>query len=226
MLKNPVDFSQIKAVLYDFDGTLLDSNELIAESWRHTVKSLAGREISDDEIRSSLGEMLADSMRRLVPEADPDTARDFYREYQREIFLDRISLFDGTKETLNALKEAGYKNALATSRLKTSTFRALDWFGITDCFDTILTANDTDKFKPDPTPIFMVLDTLGCRPEEAIFIGDTVHDIEAGAAAGVFTLLVDWSFALPPGPVRDNAPAPDGVLKRMQDIPELLGVKK
>jgi len=214
----------IKAVLWDFDGTLLDSNEVIAESWRHTVMSFVGRDVSDDELRRTFGEMLIDSMRWLVPEVDPVEAVDFYREYQKEIFLDRIRLFDGTEEVLRALKKAGYKNAIVTSRLKRSTHRALNKFGLTELFDAVLTASDTDKFKPDPEPIYMILDMIGCSPGEAIFVGDTSHDIEAGKNAGMFTVLVDWSDALPPGKIRDAAPAPDAIIEKLTDLYELLGI--
>jgi len=223
-LKGGIDLSHIKAVLWDFDGTLLDSNDVIAESWRHTVMSFVGRDVSDEELRQTFGEMLIDSMRWLVPEVDPVEAVDFYREYQRGIFLDRIRLFDGTEEVLRVLNKAGYKNAIVTSRLERSTFRALEKFGLTDFFDAILTASDTDKFKPDPTPIYMILDMIGCKPEESIFIGDTSNDIEAGKNAGIFTVLVGWSDALPVGKIRDEAPVPDVVIEKLTDIPVLLGL--
>jgi pyrophosphatase PpaX len=218
------DLSHIKAILWDLDGTLLDSNDVIAESWQHTVMSYAGRNVTDDEIRRTFGEMLIDSMRWMLPEADPYEALDFYRTYQRTIFLDRISLFGGTEEVLGTLNDAGFKNAIVTSRLKTSTYRALDKFGLTDLFDAVLTADDTEKFKPDPAPLFQILDMIGCKAGEAIFIGDTRQDMEAGKSAGIFTILVDWSDALPPGKIREEATAPDIVIEKLTDIPVLLGL--
>ena len=216
-------FSHIKTVLFDFDGTLADTNELIVDSWRHTAMKTAGRDISDDEIRTTLGELLIDSMRRILPETDAEEALETYRVYQRELYLDRIRLYDGAEETLRTLKEAGYKVALVTSRMKSSTERGLAHFGLDGYFDAVLTASDTDKFKPDPEPLLMILETISSRPEEAIYIGDTTHDIEAGRAAGVFTILVDWSFALPPEE-RAGAPRPDMVIKKMKDVLTLLGL--
>jgi len=215
--------SHIKTVLFDFDGTLVDTNGLIVDSWRHTVMTMAGRDIGDDEIRTTLGELLIDSMRRILPEADAGEALEVYRVYQRELFLDRIRLFDGAEETLRALKEAGYKVALVTSRMKGSTEKGLAHFGLDGFFDAILTASDADKAKPDPEPLLMILETIASGPEEAIYIGDTVHDIEAGLAAGVFTILVDWSFALPPEE-RAGAPEPDMVIKGLKDVLTLLGL--
>lgn len=216
-----LDKTRITTVLFDFDGTIMDTNGLIADSWRYTVLSLAGRSVSDDEIRSSLGEPLVDSMRRLIPETGAEHAVDVYREYQRDKYLESIRLFGGVKETLLALREAGYKTALVTSRMKSSTERALAHFELAELFDAVLTANDTDKFKPDPEPVYAILERVGSKPEEAILIGDTRHDIEAGRAAGVFTVLAGWSFALPPEK-RAAAPAPDAVIEKMQDIVEIL----
>ena len=211
----------INTVIFDLDGTLIDTNDLVADSWRYTVKKLTGKDITDDEIRGTLGEILLDSMRRIMPEIDPDTALEVYRAYQRDIFLDSIKLYDGTAEVLAALHGAGIKNAILTSRLRTSTEKAMAHFGIRELFDAVLTASDTKIFKPDPAPVYLILDMLGSKAEDAMIVGDSIHDVEAGLAAGVFTVLVDWSCALPPER-RADAPAPDAVIEKMQDLLTLL----
>ena len=223
-MKKQFDPSNINTVLFDFDGTLLDSNGLIADTWRHTVRNFTGKEISDDEIRDTIGEMLIDSMRRMMPEVNPEEAVEFYRVYQRGIFLDRVRLFEGTEKVLRALKAAGFKTAIVTNRLKSSTHNALEHFEITELFDFILTASEMEKFKPDPEPIYKALEQLNSKPEEAIFVGDSNHDIEAGNAAGVFTILVNWSFGLPPGELRENASEPDTTISELEEILVLLGV--
>jgi len=211
----------INTVIFDLDGTLIDTNELITDTWRHTVKTLTGSDISDDVIRGTMGEVLPDSMRRIMPGIDIEEALDVYRDFQRDRFLSSIKLYEGVEEALRAIHEAGYKNAILTSRMRTSTEKGLAFLGIADLFDAVLTANDTKIFKPDPAPVYQVLDILGARPEEAMFVGDTVHDIEAGLAAGVFTVLVDWSYALPPEK-REGAPSPDAVIENMEDLLKLL----
>jgi len=211
----------INTVVFDMDGTLIDTNELIFDSWRYTIRTLAGRDATEEEIRKTLGEILLDSTLRIMPEVDPDTALDVYRKYQRRIFLDRITLYDGVEETLRVLHETGYKNVLLTSRLRSSTERALKHFNIAGFFDAVLTASDTELFKPDPEPVYQILDMVGSKPEEALLIGDTVHDIEAGLAAGVFTVLVGWSVALPPEQ-REGAPKPDAVIEKIPDLLYLL----
>ena len=215
--------SGVNTVLFDLDGTLMDSNGVIIETWQHTVRELAGWEITAEVVYTTFGEMLVDSMRRLIPEVDIEYARDFFRDYQRVIFLDRIKFFDGTEEVLRRIKTAGYKNAIVTSRLKTSTEKALSHFKIRDLFDAVLTASDIDKFKPDPAPLFMTLDMIDSKPEEAIIIGDTIHDIEAGRAAGTMTALVDWSIAVPPEK-RGEEPTPDFIIEKLIDIPDMMGI--
>ena len=219
------DLSRIKAVIFDFDGTLADTNELICDSWRHTVGKLTGGEITDDEIRSTFGEVLSHSLNRIMPDIDVEAAVAEYRKYQHDIYLERITLFEDSEAVLRALRKTGYKVALATSRLRSSTERGLNHFGIIDLFDVVLTADDTPIFKPDPTPILMTMDKLGVTAEQSIFVGDTTHDVEAGLAAGVFTILVDWSFALPEDK-RDAVLPPGGrphaTIKKMTDILTLL----
>lgn len=211
----------LNTVIFDMDGTLIDTNELVADSWRYAVKELTGRDITEDEIKGTLGEILRDSMLRLMPDIDPEVALNTYRDYQRDIFLDRIKLYEGTSEALREIHADGYKSALLTSRLRASTEKALKHFGIADCFNAVLTASDTKIFKPDPAPVYEILGMTGSKAEEAMLVGDTVHDIEAGLAAGVFTVLVGWSYALPPEK-RKNAPKPDAVIEKMQDILSLL----
>jgi len=211
------DLSRINTIIFDMDGTLIDTNELIYDSWRYTVETLTGRSVTDEVIRGTLGEILLDSMKRLMPEIDPEKALDVYRTYQREIFLDRIELYDGVETVLRKLHEAGYKMAILTSRLTSSTGRALAHFKIESYFEAVLTASDTEFFKPAPEPVYQILDMVGSKPEEALLIGDTVHDIEAGLAAGVFTVLVGWSVALPPEQ-RGGVSKPDAVIEKMPDL--------
>jgi pyrophosphatase PpaX len=215
--------------LFDFDGTIMNTNDLIIESWNHTVRTLTGRKITLDEIRGTLGEVIAHSMQRIMPEIDPKVAVATYREYQADRYLKGIRLFDGVGETLAALRGLhgqdgqqgrGVKTGLVTSRLANSTYKALDHFGIRQYFDLILTVEDCTKFKPDPEPILLALERLGAAPARTIYLGDTVHDILAAKAAGVFTVLADWSVALPPEK-RVGAPPADLVIKHMSDLLEL-----
>ena len=219
----PGSLKKFDTAMFDFDGTVMDTNGLIVESWQYTVKTLAGRDISIEDIQSTLGEVIAYSMTRIIPEIDPATAVSTYREYQRDRYLSRIHLFDGAIETLTALKNNGVKIGMVTSRLANSTFKALDHFDMRQYFDAILTAEDTPKFKPDPEPINLMLDALEADPAKSIYLGDTVHDILAAKAAGVYTILADWSFALP-REKRAEAPQPDLVLQKMTDLLELFEI--
>ena len=219
----PEPMKKFNAALFDFDGTVMDTNGLIVESWQYTVKTLTGRDISLDDIRGSLGEVLSFSMERIMPDVDPALSVETYRVYQRDRYLSRIKLFDGTIKTLSALKEDGVKVGMVTSRLANSTFMALDHFNLRQYFDAILTAEDATKSKPDPEPINLMVAKIGADPAKTIYLGDTVHDILAAKAAGVYTILADWSFALP-REKRADAPKPDLVIEKMEDLLELFGI--
>jgi pyrophosphatase PpaX len=213
--------SKFDTALFDFDGTVMDTNGLIIETWRYTVRTLADREMSMEEIQGTLGEAIAVSMPRILPDIDPAVSTATYRNYQADRYLDAIRLFDGTEDTLRALRERGVRTGLVTNRLANSTYRALDHFGVRGDFDIILTAEDYTRFKPDPEPILLTLARLGADPARTIYLGDSVNDILAAKAAGVYAILAGWSVALPEEKREDGAAAPDLVIEHMGDLLEL-----
>ncbi|GHU66858.1 haloacid dehalogenase [Clostridia bacterium] len=206
--------------LFDFDGTIMDTNDIVIESWQYTVRMLTGREVTLDELRTALGEVFAFSMKRIMPEIDFQLAVETYRTYQREKFLNGIHLFDGVTETLAALQELGIKIGLVTSRLANSTYKALDHFDIRKYFDIVLTEEDCSKFKPDPEPLLLALARLESEAAKTIYLGDAIYDILAAKRAGVCAVLADWSVALPPGK-RAGSPKPDLIIEHMRDLLKL-----
>ena len=188
---------KIKAILFGFDGTLMDTNAIIIESWKHTFKEMNVRERSLEEITKTLGEPLTFTMGKLFPEADIPKAIETYRDFHRDTFVEHVELFDGMKELVVALKENGYKLGIVTSRKSWSTTKGLEKFGLDKYFDVVITADDTEKHKPDPEPVYIALEKLGSKAEESIIIGDTRFDILCAKNAGLKSVLVDWSIALP-----------------------------
>ncbi|MDR1815576.1 MAG: HAD-IA family hydrolase [Clostridiales Family XIII bacterium] len=215
---------QIDTVLVDYDGTLMDTYGMVERSWLYTVEKVTGRAPDPEEFRPFYGEPIAETMPRFIPADFPvEEAVRIYREYQRGSYLDWIRPFPGAGETLALLKARGYKLGLPTSRLRYTTVAGLDHFGLTGYFDAILTAEDCEKFKPDPEPLFLILERLGSAPERAVMVGDSAFDLGAARAAGVTAILVDWSAALPAGSARRAAaPAADYVLKAWPDLPDML----
>jgi len=186
---------KITTVLFDYDGTLMDTNEIIIESWQHTFRTLTGKEGDVKAILKTFGEPLRDTMQKFFPQHDTEEAVEIYRSYQVTFYKKLIQMFPGTRELIETLKERGYKLGIVTSRLRPTTMDGLDKYGLTDCFDYIVTADDTDKHKPDPEPVLIALRKLHSQPEEAIMVGDTMFDIGCGKNAGAHTVMVNWAMA-------------------------------
>ncbi len=186
---------QITTVLFDFDGTLIDTNEVIIQSFQHTFKKVLGKEMPLEEIIRNFGEPLAVTMEKML-EIPPEEAMSIYREYHYEKFDELIEIFPGMLELVRVLKMQGYKLAIVTSRLRHTTMKGLEKYGLEEYFDYVLTADDTDKHKPDPTPINLTLEKLGSKPSEAIMIGDSMFDILCARNAGVESVLVGWAIAV------------------------------
>ena len=188
--------SKIKAVLFDFDGTIMDTNTIILKSWKHTFNTVLGRDPVHEEIVATFGEPLEVTMGKLFPDRDTHEMVETYRNYQRHIYKDDITMFPGMKETILELQKRGYKVAIVTSRLWYSTRTGLYKFDIADCFDAVVSAEDTTIHKPDPTPCLLCLDKLGVTADEALMVGDSKYDILCARNAGVKSVLVSWSISV------------------------------
>lgn len=213
--------TKITTVLFDFDGTLMNTNDLIIDSWRHTYRVLEDKDIDEEEIIRTFGEPLIKTMEKSFPNVPVDECVDIYRSYHRESFGDRITLFSGIKEMLKELKALGYKLAVVTSRAALTTKEAMVKYEIQDYFDAVVTCEDTGKHKPDPEPVFIALNQLDSKADEAIMIGDSMYDILCAKNAGVLSVLVGWAVAVTDeektGPNR-----PEFVVDSAWDIVKLL----
>lgn len=184
------------SILFDFDGTLANTNGLVIGSWKHAFRVLKGIEQSEEEIKKTFGEPLAVSMEKFFPDVPVEEAIATYRSYQKDVFENLIEPFDGMVELIKGLKAKGYKVAVTTSRMGASTMAGLRKFGLADIFDAIVTSDDTTKHKPDPEPVLITLEKLGAKPEEALMIGDSMFDIKCAHNAGVKAVLVGWAEAV------------------------------
>ena len=212
---------QVDTVLFDFDGTVMDTTEVIVNSWQHTFKTLEGKERPLSEIYVTFGEPLPITMAKFFPEHPVEDCIEIYRSYHYNNFGDLIKVFPGMKELMVELREEGYTLALVTSRLLRTTMQGLDAYDLKKYFDTILTCEDTDKHKPDPAPIDITLKRLGKKPDNAIMIGDTMFDILCAKNAGVKSVLVDWAVAVGEEE-REGENAPDYIIKDPVEIKDIL----
>ena len=189
----------IDTVLFDFDGTLADTNDLIIASWQYTYRERIGHTVSKEEILKTFGEPLVESMRKAFPEFDVDESIEIYRSFQREIFSDAIKPFPGVPELVKELSARGFKIGVVTSRARTSTYLGLELFGLDPYIDAVITCDDCAEHKPAPGPCLACLEALGSKPGNSVMVGDSKYDIGCANNAGVTSVMVGWSMAAAAG---------------------------
>ena len=188
--------SKINTVLFDFDGTLMNTNELIYNSWQHTFRTIKGTEGDPDMIKRSYGDILAKTIAEFFPDYPQEEAIEIYRSYQVGRFSDDIYPFPGMLELVRELKEKGYKVAVVTSRLRNTTLEGLNKYGLDEIVDAVITADECKAHKPEPEPALMAMRAMGSRAEETVMVGDSKYDIGCANNAGVTSVLVDWAVAI------------------------------
>lgn len=208
-------------VLFDFDGTVMDTTEVIVNSWQHTFMTLEGKERPLEEIYPTFGEPLPTTMEKFFPDHPVEDSIKIYRSYHYDNFGDLIKVFPGMEEVMADLQNDGYTLALVTSRLLGTTMQGLEAYDLKKYFDVVLTCEDTDKHKPDPAPINITLEKLGKKAGNAIMIGDTMFDILCAKNAGVKSVLVDWAVAVGEED-RQGPNAPDYIIKDAMEIIDIL----
>lgn len=213
--------AKINTVLFDFDGTIMDTNELILQSWQHTFRTVEGKERPEEEILETFGEPLHVTMEKVLPHLPAEEGAKIYRSYHYDNFTELIEIFPGILDLLKELKARGYKTGIVTSRLRHTTELGLQKYDMGQYFDTIVTCDDTDKHKPDPEPVEIALGRLGSKPEEAVMIGDSIFDILCAKGAGVKSVLVSWALAISDEDKTDGN-KPDYIINKAEDLLEIL----
>lgn len=211
---------ELKAVLFDLDGTLIHSVDHIVDCWQHTVRTCLGRELTREEILPTLGRTLYDAFEEMAPGRSEELYQ-VYRAHQKVTHDTAVKLVDGTKETLEALKAAGLLLGVVTAKRFDTAMRGLDLFGLAPYFDTIVTLEDSKTHKPSPEPLLVAAQRLGIAPEEAIYVGDARVDMEAGSAAGMRTAWVTWGAGTL---LNLEAVKPDFVFDGMAEVQTVLEV--
>lgn len=182
----------IKAVMFDLDGTLADTNELIFQSFRHTFRTHGIDHISDEEIYSFFGEPLLTTMKRYAPDrAEQLTAT--YHAFNVLHHDEMIRHFPLVRETLGQLSDMGLVLGIVTSKRGVVAQKSLDALELSGYFKAIVTPELTERHKPEPDPVLCGAKLLGVAPEQAIMVGDSPYDLLAGRAAGCLTCGVEYT---------------------------------
>jgi pyrophosphatase PpaX len=180
-------------VLFDLDGTLIDSTRLIIESYHHTMRIHRGRTFPDSEWIAGLGTPLRVQFRRFTD--DPVEVEHMiatYREWNLAHHDAMVRAFPGAVDMVRTLKAAGASLGIVSSKNGHGVRLGLGLCGFDGLFDVIVTSDDLEASKPDPAPVLAAVARLDTGPNSTLFAGDSPHDIAAGRDAGVHTAACLW----------------------------------
>ena len=179
--------------LFDLDGTLIDSIELIWSCYRHTALVHTSRAPADEFWLAGLGRPLEWQFAQLTDDpAEVQRMIVTYRAYNHAHHDAMVKRYPGAVEAVRALKRRGARVGVVTSKLRSTAQRGLAFCGFDGLFDVVIGADDVQHPKPDGEPVRRALDALVALPDSAIMVGDSPHDIAAGRAAGVRTAAALW----------------------------------
>jgi pyrophosphatase PpaX len=210
---------RFRIVLFDLDGTLIDSGPIILASMQHAVRTVLGREIPPEQLGVTIGGQGIVAQMRAIDEEHADALLEVYKEHN-----------DGLHETLEAFEELlallpglvaeGRKLGIVTAKRHRTVALALERFpALASNFGVVIAHEDTERHKPDPDPVLLAVERLGGVPAEAAYVGDSPFDIGAAKAAGVHAVAVGWGGIHPDE--RLLAEEPDAFVRSPE---ELLGV--
>lgn len=209
----------IKTVLFDLDGTLIDTNELINKSFRHTFEKY-GYSFSDKELSQFNGPPLRDTFTKLNPKLAEEMVQT-YRAHNLAHHETYIKAFPNVENTIKALLENDIKIGVVSAKMRPGVDLGLEIAGLAKYFDTIVTIDDVKNPKPHPESVFMAMEKLNAKPAATIMVGDNYHDIESGRDAGAQTAAVAWS-AKGKGFLQQYNPT--YMLEDMSDLIKIVGV--
>ena len=187
---------QLKAILFDNDGTLVDTREIIMESFAYATEKLMGRAVTEDEVLATGSRPLADQMLILCG-GDTELAEALtstYREYNHAIHDERVRAFDGVAEGVQRLHEAGVKMGVVTSKMHWLAWRGLEICGLAPYLDCCIGADDCELHKPDPAPLLLGARVLGVSAADCAYVGDSPLDIRAANAAHMTSIGALWGM--------------------------------
>ncbi len=185
----------VDAVLFDLDGTLIDTYELILVSMQHAVREVLGKDLPDNRLMCKVGQPLAVQMRDFTDEESQyEELLRVYREYNAIRHDELAKPFPETEATLEALRLAGYPLAVVTSKRHAAAMKGLRLFGLDAYFSHVVGSDDVKRPKPDPEPVRYGAELVGAAPQHCLYIGDSPYDIQAGRGAGSLTAAALWGM--------------------------------
>ena len=183
----------IRGILFDNDGTQVDTYDLMLSSFLYATKKVLGHTLPEDVLMHGVGTTLEAQMWAFTD--DPGVQKqlvDAYREHNLAVHDKVVKAFDGIVEGMAKLQEAGLALGVVTAKRHALAWRGLEIVGVAPYLQCLVGADDCELNKPDPAPIRVGLEMLGLESEECWYVGDSPYDIQAGNAAGCATVAVLW----------------------------------
>ncbi|MDO8880414.1 MAG: HAD-IA family hydrolase [Coriobacteriia bacterium] len=212
----------LQAVLFDLDGTVVDTIPHILASFRHATADVLGEALPDDVLMHHVGVPLARQMRFFTD--DEDTAERLlasYRAFNHATHDEMARLYPNTLQALESVAASGLPMGIVTSKSSHMAWRALELFDLGRFFAVVVTADDTTVHKPDPTPVLLAAAEIGVDPGRCVYVGDSPADIAAARGAGAIAVGATWGVA---DKGRIEQAGPDAVIDDIGSLPALLGL--
>ncbi len=207
-------------VLFDLDGTLIDSGAIILASMRHATLTVLEREIDDETLMAAVGGSGLLEQMRILDEPREDELVQVYREHNEPLH-DTLEACPGILDVVPRLRDEGRRLGIVTAKRKQTVKLAFAVLPeLEPLFEVVVGSEDTERHKPDPEPILHGLSLLGARPEEAAYVGDSPFDLRAARAAGTTSVAVTWGGIHPEARLR--AEEPDAVVSSAEELLDVL----
>lgn len=187
----------IDLIIFDLDGTLIDSLPDLADATNHMLTTLGRPRIDQDAVRRLVGQGARRLVERALPGASEDVIAqglDLFLDYNHHHIADRTVLYPGVMETLDALKQRGIRMAIISNKNVALCREVISVLGAEHYFEEILGADSLPFRKPSPEPVLKLLADFELAPERATLVGDSINDIAAGKGAGVVTVGCTWGY--------------------------------
>lgn len=185
----------IKLIIFDLDGTLVDTSRDIANALNHALKSHGMNSLTLEETKRLVGEGITRLVEKIIGENKVGEREDIIKKflaYYEEHLVDFSYSYPNVKETLQKLK--GYRKAVISNKRENLSKRVLEKLDLLRYFDMVVGSDTTPERKPSPVPVLYVLEHFHFQPDEAVIVGDSNFDIEAGKNAGVKTVAVTYGY--------------------------------